>query len=248
MTEPTVVVTLQATRPNHHITFRVLAGAIAALLLIGFGAWLSILTPWTTPGDPVDHGWIRTPELHQLADSASAGLLAALGIAAITLAAIPRGNSAVASWMLAMLTLFGISSFVSAEVQGHELTGAALFLLIWFIVVVGLPWFFAPLRSTLVRGGASASNAPNRGLRTAFGALAIVGVLLAAVAITWRTTGGIFESPREDDVISFVLLGIALALGGFQCAQAREGWRTLGITLAGLAGYAVVAGISIILI
>lgn len=247
MTELTIEAPSRATRPNRFITFRICAAAIAALLLIGFGVWLSILTPWVTPGDAVDHGWMRTPELHRLTDSANAGLMAALGAAAIVLALRPRANSAATSWMLAMLALFGASSVVSSAIQGHPLMDAALFALVWLIVVVGLPWFFAPNRSALGRGGLPAAEAPSRTLRIAFGALAVAGVLIAAASIGWRMTGGIFENSREDDVIGFVLLGIALALGSFQCMRAREGWRVLGIIVAGLAGYAVIAGISILL-
>lgn len=247
MTELIIEAPSRATRPSRFITFRIIAAAIAALLLIGFGVWLSILTPWVTPGDAVDHGWTRTPELHRLTDSASAGLMAALGAAAIVLAFRPRANSAVTSWMLAMLALFGVSSVVSSAIQGHALMDAALLALVWLIVVVGLPWFFAPNRLALGRGGLPAADVPSRELHIAFGALAVVGVLIAAAAIGWRMTGVIFESPREDDVIGFVLLGIALALGGFQCMRSREGWRALGIILAGFAGYAVIAAISILL-
>lgn len=247
MTELTIEAPSRATRPRRYITFRIVVAAIAALLLIGFGVWLSILTPWVASGDVADHGWMRTPELHRLTDSANAGVMAALGAAAIVLAFRPRRNSAASSWMLTMLALFGISSFFSSAIQGHGLLDAALFALVWLIVVVGLPWFFAPSRSALGRGGVPAADAPSRELRIAFGALAVVGVLIAAAAIGWRMTGGIFDSPREDDVIGFVLLGIALALGGFHCVRAREGWRVLGIILAGLAGYAVIAGISILL-
>jgi hypothetical protein len=245
MTELTLDAAPQVERTGRHIVFRILAAAIAALLLFGFGVWMSILTPWVLLADETDHGWTRTPELHRLADSASAGLMAALGAAAIVLAIRPRGHSAVTAWLLGVLALFGLSSFVSSAIQGQDLVAAAVFLPIWLVLAVGVPWFFAPSRATLVRGGASAIDAPGRVLRVVFGVGIAAGLALAIGAVVWRLAGGLFEDPHEDDVLGFVLLGLAVALGGTLCLCARAGWRTLAVILACLGGYSVVGVASI---
>ncbi|GAA1801030.1 hypothetical protein GCM10009749_06440 [Agromyces neolithicus] len=149
------------------------------------------------------------------------------------------------SWLIAMLALIGVSSVVSSVIQGQDLVGAGIFLVVWLSVAV-LPLFlFAPDRKELATGGAPAADAPGRGLTVALAALASAGVLLATGAIVWRLSGGMIESPKEDDVLGFTLLGIALALGGFQCLRGREGWRTLAVILAALTGYIVIGGVSI---
>ncbi|WP_344293304.1 hypothetical protein, partial [Agromyces neolithicus] len=70
MTDVTVDAKAPASRVRRYITFRILAVAVALLFVVGFGVWLSILTPWIARGDETDHGWTRTPELHRLADTA----------------------------------------------------------------------------------------------------------------------------------------------------------------------------------
>lgn len=229
-----------------HVTFRILSGAIGLLLLVGFGAWRMILIPWIVVPDGGDHGWQRTPELHRLTDGASGSLMAALGIAALVLAVRPQGRSAVTSWLLGMLALFGISSLVSTFIQGLDLRSSALFTLIWIALVVVLPWFFAPDRASLVRGGGATNQVPGTIWRITSLVLLACGTLLTLAAIGWRLAGGVFENPAEDDVVGLALLGIALGFGGWLVLQARQGWRTLGIVVAALLGYAVLAVASMV--
>lgn len=247
ITDLTVDVAPHAVRARRHITFRIFAAAVAVLLVVGFGVWLSILTPWVDLGDDADHGWTRTPELHRLADSASAALMAAIAAAAVVLVIRPHRRSAVTAWLVAMLAAMGISSFVSSAIQGQDPGGAAIFVVVWFALAVAPLVLFAPDRRSLAAGGVAAASGPGRNLVIAFTALASLGVLLAAAAIVWRIAGGIIEDPREDDLLGFVLLGLALALGALQCLRGREGWRALGVILAVLTAYGIVAVVSIAL-
>ncbi|WP_432560339.1 hypothetical protein [Granulicoccus sp. GXG6511] len=65
------------------IAFRILAGLFALLLVVGFGAWRQILSPWFVATDSTDHGWPRTPELHLIADASAALLFSMIGTALV---------------------------------------------------------------------------------------------------------------------------------------------------------------------
>jgi hypothetical protein len=208
---------------------------------VGFGVWQSILTPWLTLPDTVDHGWTRTPELHRLADSVSAAVLASVGVAALMLAVRPRGRSALSSWLLVMLAAMGLSSLGSSWVQGHGLGDAVVVFAVWSAVVVAPFALLAPDRRALPRGGVPAPERPRPAVRPALVAVAVVGVLVAVTVTAWRLAGGVIEDPREDDVFGLVLLGLGLATGGALCARGGEGWRTLALILAGTTAYVVVA-------
>ena len=58
---------------------------------------------------------------------------------------------------------------------------------------------------------------------------------------------GVFENSREDDFLGLATLGLSFALGALLCVRRRTGWLTLVWLLAAMAGYAVVAGVSIAL-
>ncbi|WP_327044955.1 hypothetical protein OG320_24885 [Microbispora sp. NBC_01189] len=235
------------TRVRRHIAFRIIVAAIALLLIVGFGVWLSILTPWVSFADTTDHGWTRTPELHRTADTASAAAMGAVGAAGIVLAVLPRRRSALTAWFVAMVAAMGITSLVSSVIQGHDLVGATIFALGWLALLVVPTVLLAPDRRSLPAGGVASEDRPRGPLLAALWGLVVAGALIAVGAIVWRLAGGITENPREDDVIGFVLLGLAFALGGAQCLRARESWRTLAIILAAVTAYTVVAGVSLAL-
>lgn len=245
MSQLAVPATQAPTRPRRHAAFRALAVAVALVFLVGFGVWQSILTPWLTFPDPVDHGWSRTPELHRLADSVSAAVLGSVGVAALALAVRPRGRSGLSSWLLVMLAAMGLSSVGSSWVQGHGPGDAVVGLVVWSAVVVVPFAYLAPDRRALSRGGVPASGRPGPALRPVLVALAALGALLVVAATAWRLAGGVFEDPREDDVFGLVLLGLGLATGGALCARGGEGWRTLALILAGTTAYVVVAVVSL---
>jgi hypothetical protein len=232
------------TRVRRHIAFRIVVAAIALLLIVGFGVWLSILTPWVSLSDPADHGWTRTPELHRAADTASAAVMAAVGAAGIILAVRPRRRSALTAWFVAMVAAMGITSVVSSAIQGHDLVGAAIFAVGWLALLVVPTVLLMPERHSLRVGGVASQDRPRGILFAALWALVGAGALTVVSAIVWRLAGGIIENPREDDIIGFVLFGLAAAVGGVQCLRAREGWRTLAIILAAVTAYAFLAGVS----
>lgn len=234
-------------RRGRTIPFRVLAVLWAAMLLVGFGTWLSILTPWLELADTADHGWTRTPELHRLADSAAAVIMVAAAVGALILAVRPAGRSGLGAWTAGTLALFGGLSPVSAQLQGHEPTVSTVTAVVW-VGLTALTFLVAyPDRRSVLRGGSSAVEVPGARLRAVLTGGAVLGGALAAGAIVWRVSGGVFESPQEDDVISFVILGASFALGCLLCRSGRAGWRTLAAILAGVLLYAVVGAVSIAL-
>lgn len=236
--------------------FRVMAAVIALLLLVGFGVWQSILTPWLTVADSGGHGWERTPELHVLADSASALLMAGVGLAALFLAIRPAGHTVLASWTAAMLGAIGAAGTVSAAIQGQDVLSALLFSIAWMAVLVVPFVLLHPERRAVLRGGTAPEH--SQGSRATHGGpaplakagllvLGAAGLALATGVVLWRAGGGLFENRLEDDVVGLTLLGLSLALGGFLCVRRRMGWLALGWLLAGMGAYGVAAGITIAL-
>ena len=166
--------------------FRIVAAATALLLLVAFGTWQSILTPWMDVADSGGHGWVRTPALHRLADSASALLMAAVGVAALFLAIRPTGRSALLAWTAAMLGAIGAAGTVSAAMQGLDVAGAFLFSVAWLAVLVApLVLLLHPERTAVLRGGTrSGTLGPPAPLaRAGLLVLGAAGLSLAAVPI-----------------------------------------------------------------
>ena len=228
--------------------FRIVAAATALLLLVAFGTWQSILTPWMDVADSGGHGWVRTPALHRLADSASALLMAAVGVAALFLAIRPTGRSALLAWTAAMLGAIGAAGTVSAAMQGLDVAGAFLFSVAWLAVLVApLVLLLHPERTAVLRGGTrSGTLGPPAPLaRAGLLVLGAAGLSLAAGVVLWRWSGGLFEDPAEDDVVGLALLGASFALGALLCVRGRSGWPALSRLLCGMGTYCVAAGISI---
>ncbi|AIX99668.1 hypothetical protein ART_0070 [Arthrobacter sp. PAMC 25486] len=235
------------------VMFRVTAAVIALLLLVGFGAWQSILTPWLALADSGGHGWERTPELHRLADSASALLMAGVGLAALFLAIRPAGHTALVSWTAATLGAIGAVGTVSAAIQGQDVLNALLFTVVWIAVLVVPFVLLHPERAAVLRGGpfggsfATTLGGPSPLARAGLLVLGAAGLAMAAAVVLWRVGGGIFENPQEDDVVGLALLGLSLTLGAFLCVRRRTGWRALAWLLCGMGAYCVAAGVTIAL-
>lgn len=223
-------------------TFRVMSALIGLLFIVAFGSWRSILTPWVTTVDTTDHGWTRTPELHRLADSASAATMLTLGVACLMLAARPTGRSGLAAWVLGSLTIIGLGTPFAEVIESGDLVGGLIsaFVMIGAALIIFV--VLHPEGRAIIRGGQpDPVAAPTAPVRAALIALAAGGIGVTLTAVAWRLTGGIAESPREDDVVSAVMLGLPWVLGALLCLRARAGWRWLTPLLGASALYAVVA-------
>ncbi|MPV37991.1 hypothetical protein [Georgenia subflava] len=234
------------TTGRRHIPFRIVAVLIALAFLVVFGVWQSILTPWVTFPDATDHGWTRTPELHRYTDSASAAAMAAVGLGALVLALRPVGRSALVAWVAAMLTVVGMSSGVSVILQQHQGVGGALVQAVATVALTAVPFVLLhPERRLVLRGGASGAAGPTGVARAGLVAIALAGIVLTLGAVARRLTGVVAESPLEDDVLGYVVLGLALILGSSICLTGRAGWRTLAAILGAVSLYGIVGGLSL---
>ncbi len=235
-------------RPRRHVLFRVICLTEALVYLVLFGVWKSWLTPWVVFTDSSDHGWIRTPELHRWADSAAAAFYLATIAALVILALRPTNRTGLTAWVLAVVSASAAMSVVSILLQQHSGLAASLLSgLITLVALAGPLLAAAPHRAAVLRGGRGDATGPGAGPRTALGAGVLVGAAVALAGVLWRVTGGVLENAREDDVVSFVLLGVAIALGCALARLGREGWRPLARITAGLGVYAAVGAVSLLL-
>ncbi|WP_159450207.1 hypothetical protein [Demequina sp. NBRC 110056] len=223
---------------------------VALMYLVAFGAWKGLLAPWVTFPDDIDHGWERTAELHRLADGAAGTFMVALSAGALILAVRPRGRSALAAWTGAALAVSGGFSWLSALIQGHDgVGGQAVFSAAWVAIIALVFLVLHPEGRAIARGGApdAAGTRPGGWVRTALAVTVGCAAAAALAAALWRASGGVFESPLEDDVFSLVYLGGLLALGAWLARAGREGWRPLTAIVLASAAYAVVGGVMIAL-
>lgn len=237
----------RATRTLRSATFRLLAILWAAVLIVMFGMWQAIASPWVVVDDGADHGWLRTPELHRLADSAAAAIMVAVAVGAIILAIRPIGRSGLAAWVAGSLALFGLLSPVSSMIQGQDVVAGVITGVVWLGLTAVTFLLAYPEARAVWRGGSSEDRVPTPRVRAVLTVGASLGVTLAVGAVVWRLAGGVFESPLEDDVISFVNLGLSFALGCWLSRSGRAGWRVTALILAGVALYAVAGGVSLAL-
>lgn len=235
-------------KPKRYVAFRLVCLLEAFIFLVLFGMYRSWLSPWVTVPDGADHGWTRTPELHRWADSAASIFFLGLVAALVLLAVRPRGRSGLAAWVIGLIATSAAVSVVSSLLQQHAGVAGACDGAITLVALVGPLVALAPERSRVLRGGRAGSAPPSSAaLRPMLlaGLVAFAAVVVGSVA--WRLTGGVFESNREDDVISFVLLGVAMAFGCWQVLRRREGWRPLLWIVAAMAMYSVVGATSLLL-
>jgi hypothetical protein len=158
----------------------------------------------------------------------------------------PAGRSALVAWVGATCAVIGVGSVASVLLQQHQgVAGAALQGAATVALTTGPLVLLHPERRRVLRGGAPGETRPSGALRRALIALVVAGAALAVGALLWRLTGGIAESPLEDDVVSYVILGLSVALGGLLCLTGRAGWRPLALILGAVALYGVVGGVSL---
>jgi hypothetical protein len=239
-TAPVAARTTGTTAPRH-LPFRLVCAALAGVFLVAFGIWRAWLTPWVTLADDVDHGWTRTPELHRWADTAAAGFYLVLSAGLLLLVLSPRNRSGVSAWITASLVMMTGLSVVGSLLQQHQgLVGAVLMGLALMAVFVGPLLAAAPDRTAVLRGGRPAVP-PAGGPRLLLLAGTIGWAAVAVAGLAWRLGGGMVESPREDDVLSFLNLGASVALACGIALRGRAGWRVLAWLAAGVTAYALVA-------
>ncbi len=239
-------------------------------MLAGFGSWLVLLAPWLVLPNVNGHGWTRTAELHRLADSSASLLMFAVGLAALLLLIRPQGRPALLTWTASMTAVMVALAPVSAAIQGND-DLEALIISVLFVAVLVLPLILLNPDQRRIRLGTStgalartqAIADPSADVHSGFGSspgsgpaplaksgllvLGAAGVALVAGVVLWRMFEGVFENSREDDFLGLATLGLSFALGALLCVRRRTGWLTLVWLLAAMAGYAVVAGVSIAL-
>ena len=257
--------TIQKVR--RHVVFRISAGLLALIMLVGFGSWLLLLAPWLVLPNVDGHGWTRTAELHRLADSSAGLLMFAVGVAALMLLIRPQGRPALLTWTASMTAVMVALAPVSAAIQGNDVL-EALIISVLFVAALILPMVLLNPDRRRVRPGTGTEakagpDDPFADVGSGFGStpdsgpaplakagllvLGAAGLALAAGVVLWRIFEGVFENPREDDVLGLATLGLSFALGALLCVRRRAGWATLAWILAAMAGYAVVARVSIAL-
>lgn len=237
-----------AVRARRYLLFRTVAVLVALVFVVLFGVWQSILTPWVSFPDGGDHGWVRTPELHRYADAAAAVAIGAVAAGALLAALRPSRRSGLVAWVGASLTITGAASFAGELVQQHSGLLGALVVGLTTVAFTAVPFVLLhPDRRTALRGGAVGIGRPVGAARIGLVVLGAAGVVLALGMLAWRVSGGTFESPLEDDVVSFMVLGLSVALGSRLCLTGREGWRALAVILAFVATYTVIGGLSVAL-
>jgi hypothetical protein len=247
-TTPVDQVDPSAVHSRRYLLFRVVAVLIALVFLLLFGVWQSILTPWVSFSDTADHGWLRTPGMHRYADAAAAAVMGAVGVGAPVAAWRPAHRTGLVAWVGGTLTLFGLGTLAGELVQQHAGVLVAVAEGLVTVALTAVPFVLLhPDCRTVLHGGAVERNVPAGAARIGLAVGAGVGVALALGMLIWRLSGGIFESPLEDDVLSFVLLGLSVALGCRLCLAGREGWRPVAGILAVVGTYAVVGGLSLAL-
>lgn len=243
--------TIQATpvtKPTRYIAFRIVAVAVALTFIVLFGVWQSIFGLWFPVADPVDHGWLRTPELHRIADAAAAALMGAVAVAALVAAIAPARASGLVVWIAGVITVICVGSVFSTLVQGHDvLPTAAITGVVLFVIMVVPLVVTHPERKVILRGGAPDGGRPDTLAVTGLGALALAGLALAVIVGVWRAGGGVFESVQEDDFIGLIMLGVAVVLGALVCLGGRAGWQRLMLLLGGMTLYCLAAAATIAL-
>ena len=230
------------------LAFRTFAALIALTCIFVIQVWRKVLAPWIpyVESNGYDYGWVRHAELFIVPDTAAAVFQSALGVAALLLAIRPLGRSAVVSWLVAGVLMIAWAGMFTAYFAGTSLVETTIQGIV-LTVALGVPLVLLhPQRKAILRGGLPAQGArPGKLLRAEVALIGLAGASVALGSIIWRATGGVFENPREDSVLSLVMFGLILALGALLCWLGREGWKTLAYLLNGMAAFSLVALLTI---
>lgn len=212
------------------VAFRVVAVLLIAVVLVLFNGASGLLAPWLVGPDAVDHGYLRRPELHRMADAQAAALMGLLCAGA--LAGAIRRPARRPAVVLLWATVFG-GITVSGPLLGDNadarddlttvLIGGAIMLAVLVVAPVAL--YPAPLR---LRAGR-----PHPAVGAVV-ALSAAGLLMWTVSVVaWHTAGGVVENVVEDDWMGALFLGCGLLVALALIALQLPGWGWLaGATVA----------------
>ncbi|WP_111719347.1 hypothetical protein [Homoserinimonas sp. OAct 916] len=230
------------------LAFRFFAALVAALFIILFEEWRKMMLPWTgyPEVDSSEFGWPRHHELFLVPDTAAALFQFALGVAALILVIRPLGRSAVVSWLVGGLLMISWAGMFTAHFAGTSLVETTLLGVVMTVVLCVPLVLLHPHRTAIIGGGLPGKGAgPGNLLRLEVLVIGLAGLGLAVGSIIWRASGGVFENPLEDSVLSLVMFGLVLALGALLCWLGREGWKTLAYILNGIVAFALIALLTI---
>ena len=226
------------------LPFRFFAALVAFVFLVLFEEGRKLLNPWIPymDTDDYDFGWDRHGELFLVPDTAVALFQFAFGIAALILIVRPLGLSGLVSWLAAGLFILSWTPMFTVLWAGNSFVEMTVITMLSIVVLCVPLVLFHPQRPAIIRGGLPAKGAgPGKLLRLEMAVIGVAGAGLAVGSALWRASGGLFENPREDSVLSLVIFGLVLALGALLCWLGREGWKTLAYILNGMLAYALIA-------
>lgn len=230
------------------LAFRSYALLLALLFIVVFEEWRKMLLPWISYPEDIhsDFGWVRHNELFLVPDTAAGLFQFVFGVAALILVIRPLGRSALLSWLAAGMLISSWAGMLTTYWAGTGMLEGTLMTVVLTLTLFAPLLALHPHRRAVLRGGLPSKGAgPNRLLRIDFAVIGIAGLCLAVGSSIWRASGGVFESPLEDSVLSLVMFGVLLALGGLLCWLGREGWKTLAWLLNGMFVFALVALLTI---
>lgn len=234
------------TRPRRRLllAFRTYALLLALLFIVFFEEWRKMLLPWITYPEEIhtDFGWERHNELFLVPDTAAGLFQFVFGVAALILAIRPLGRSALLSWLAAGMLISSWASMLTTYWSGTGMLEGTLLTIVLTLALFAPLLLLHPHRMAVMRGGLPGSGAgPNKILRIDFAVIGIAGLCLAVGSSIWRASGGVFESPLEESVLSLVIFGMLLSLGALLCWLGREGWKTLAWLLNGMFFFTLIA-------
>lgn len=226
------------------LAFRAFAALVALVCIFVIEVWQKVLIPWIpyVESDPYDFGWTRHAELFLIPDTAAAVFQFGLGVAALILAVRPLGRSALVSWLAAGIFMIAWAGMFTAHFAGTSLIETTIQGMVLTVALCVPLVFLHPHRKAILRGGLPGQGAgPGDFLRWEMTLIGLAGAGLALGSILWRASGGVFENPREDSVLSLVMFGLILALGALLCWLGREGWKILAYLLNGMVVFSLIA-------
>lgn len=208
--------------------FRIVAVLLIAAVVLLFNGATGLLAPWVVWPDPVDHGYVRTPELHRMADAQAAALMTLLCAGALLgMLRHPLERPSLLQLWIAVFggitlagPLLGDNADARASLVDVVIGGAVV-----LAVLVVLPALLHPAPRALLR--LRSGPAPHPALAVVAG-LGAAGVLTwIATTLAWRAAGSVVENVVEDDWMGPLFLGGGLLVALALIVLQRPGWGWL---------------------